>query len=67
MQKLYNLKMAVIKDGRKQSEIAKAAGIAETYFSMAISGRLLLRDDEKKAIAKALHKPVAELFSAISV
>jgi transcriptional regulator with XRE-family HTH domain len=69
MRKLGKLKAAIFERGLKQSEIARLAGINRTYLSQAIQGRLILRADEQKKIAKVLKADPAELFeeSAVSV
>jgi transcriptional regulator with XRE-family HTH domain len=56
------LKIAIIRAGLKQYEVADMAGIRNPLLSDIITGRIVPSDDEKKSIAKALKKPVADLF-----
>jgi transcriptional regulator with XRE-family HTH domain len=62
MKKLERLKGAIFADERKQRDIAKAAGVCQTYISQAINGRYVLDDEQKQKIAKALGRKVQELF-----
>jgi predicted transcriptional regulator len=45
-----------------QWSIAKKCGIEETLFSKIVNGHRQPTSEQKKAIAKALHCKVAEIF-----
>jgi transcriptional regulator with XRE-family HTH domain len=63
MKKLVNLKSTLFENGKTMSELSKETGIPRAYLSLACSGRMLLSDDEKAAIARNLKKTVSELFA----
>jgi lambda repressor-like predicted transcriptional regulator len=56
------LLVAVKKSGKTQKAVAKKAGIQPSILSLAISGRYLLDNKQKRAIAKVLNHTVEELF-----
>jgi transcriptional regulator with XRE-family HTH domain len=56
------LRMAIFVSGQKQFEIAKKAGIAESRMSKLARGHEDATDDEMKALARVLRKPVGDLF-----
>lgn len=56
------LKRAIFDSGRKQREIAAAAGLREDHFSRIVNGRVNPTDTERAAIASALGRPVADVF-----
>lgn len=56
------LKMAIFGSGKKQKRIAKLARISEAQLSHIIRGRRDADDGERDRIAKALDRPVDELF-----
>lgn len=58
------LKVAAIRDGRRQYEIARAAGIEETRLSKVMHGRVQLTEEEKNRLAAVLGRRVDELFEA---
>jgi transcriptional regulator with XRE-family HTH domain len=59
-----NLRFAIIRDGRRQFEVAMEAGISETKFSKIISGRLNPSLTEKRRIAAALGLRPEQLFES---
>ena len=62
IQMSLNLKLAVIKSGKYQFEIALEAGISEVKFSKILKGRIEPNQNEKDKIAKVLGRPINELF-----
>ncbi len=62
MKKLAKLKGAIFESGKTQTEVARLSGINQTYLSQAIQGRLILRADEQRRIARVLKLNPAELF-----
>ena len=58
------LKAAIHASGYRQGFIAKQVGMHETQLSHIIVGRREATDDQKKALADLLHKPVLDLFPA---
>lgn len=46
----------------KQQDVADKAGMTESMFSRVASGRRDASDHERRAIAKAIGLPVADLF-----
>ena len=63
----YNvaLKVAIIRSGKRQIDVAHKAKIDNSRFSQIVTGRQLATVDERKTIAKILRKPVDELFPSI--
>lgn len=59
------LKLAIL-DRSTQTEVAKKAGLSESRLSRIIRGHYAPTDDEKKALARVLRKPVHELFGAVA-
>lgn len=57
-----NLKIAIIRDGRTQRQVAAKCGISENRFSAIVRGWFNPREDEQKRIARALGHSIAELF-----
>jgi transcriptional regulator with XRE-family HTH domain len=55
-------KVAILKSGLSQRELAKESGIHESIISLAVRGRYLLDQEQKKRIAEALDSDEAELF-----
>lgn len=56
------LKMVLFDNGITQLTIAQKTGIPESRVSKIVRGHIAASDTERKLIAKALRKPVAELF-----
>ena len=58
------LKVAIMRSGETQRGIAFAVGIPEMRMSEIVHGHRAATPAQQKAIAKALRKPVADLFPA---
>jgi transcriptional regulator with XRE-family HTH domain len=56
------LKIAIVESGKSQIDIAKATAIHESKLSRIVRGHDEPSLEEKKAIAKALRRPVDHLF-----
>ncbi len=56
------LKMAILESGMTQKELAQITQINEGLLSLGINGRYIFDAVQKGRIAKALKKPVSELF-----
>jgi transcriptional regulator with XRE-family HTH domain len=56
------LRTAIFQSGQKQIDIAKKVGIHESRLSKLARGHLDANDDEKRALARVLRKPIDELF-----
>ena len=56
------LKSTLFERSISQRELSTKTGIAESLISLAIHGRYILDNDQKKKIAEVLGKPVQELF-----
>lgn len=56
------LRTALFHSGQKQIDVAKKAGIHESRLSKIARGHVEATDDEKRALARVLRKPVDELF-----
>jgi transcriptional regulator with XRE-family HTH domain len=56
------LKVAIVESRIPQIAIAEKTGIHESRLSRIIHGYLEPREDEKAAIARALRRPVHQLF-----
>ena len=55
-----DFKLAVVKSGRFQFEIAQASGLSEGRLSRFIRGRERLRADEERRLREVLSLPVEE-------
>ncbi len=53
-------KMAILKSGRYQFEVAHAANLSEGRLSRFIRGRELLRADEERRLREVLGLPMEE-------
>jgi transcriptional regulator with XRE-family HTH domain len=60
------LKMAILERGLTQIALAKAVGLSEPQLSRIIHEHQEATDDQKKAIAKVLHRKVQELFAEVA-
>lgn len=58
---MQNLKIALLRSGRRQYEIAAKSGISETRLSRIVTGRALPSPDEIERIASALECRPEEL------
>lgn len=56
------LRIAILDSGKPQIVIAKKAHIHETRLSKIVNGHLNARDEERAALARALRRPVDDLF-----
>ena len=59
---LTNLKVARMKAGWKQWELATKIGIDPAKLSLIETGRLIASEEIKKALGKALNQPHSILF-----
>lgn len=55
-------KIAVLIGETNQREVAKLAGIHESVLSRAVHGRLKLNKDQRERVARALGRPVEDVF-----
>ena len=58
----FKLKKKILETGLKQGAIAERAGINQVRFSRIVHESVEAREEEKKAIATILKKPVHDLF-----
>ena len=56
------LKLAIVATGKRQRIIATRARIPEVRLSLIVCGKATPREHEKQAIAKAVKRPVENLF-----
>jgi transcriptional regulator with XRE-family HTH domain len=56
------LKIACIREGIKQRELARAVGVSETLISLVAAGERNIDDKKKKIIARILNRPTEMLF-----
>ena len=56
------LKMALLESGMTQKELSQIPQINEGLLSLGINGRYIFDAIQRSRIAKALKKPVSELF-----
>ena len=56
------LRVAIVKAGKEQRQIAKLARVSPEKLSHAIYGRRGLNDDERARVAKVLGYSVTDLF-----
>lgn len=56
------LKLAIVRSGKSQREIAQFAGIGEVRLSGFVQRRLKPSDDEKARLARILGRRVERLF-----
>lgn len=60
---LLELKAAIWATGRSQRQIAAASGIRENRLSAIVRGWVQPRLAEREALARAVNRPVHELFA----
>jgi transcriptional regulator with XRE-family HTH domain len=60
------LKFAIIESGRSQVELASALGMQDSRLSKIVNGHFQATEDEQRAIAHALGKPVDQLFPEVA-
>lgn len=56
------LKVAFVETGKKQIVVASQLGIHDSRLSKIINGHIEPTDTEKRALSKALRRPVGDLF-----
>lgn len=56
------LERAIFDSHKKKIVIAKRAGIHQTRLSKILNGHVDATDDEQKALARVLRRPIADLF-----
>jgi transcriptional regulator with XRE-family HTH domain len=56
------LKLAIVRSGRSQREIAQYAAIGEVRLSAIVQGRLTPTEEEKDRLARVLGRRVDGLF-----
>lgn len=61
-QKNIPLLVAIAKSGLRQQDLAKKAGVSRAVISMSVNGRYIPSKTHQQTIAKALNRPVAEIF-----
>jgi len=66
MKKRGDLKKILFESGLSQRQLSRKTGIPESYLSMYVQGRMLLRREEKELIAGVLNLRVDELFGGQS-
>jgi len=67
MPKNIALKIAIVKSGLSQVDIAEAIDMHDTKLSFIVNGRREASDAERKAIARVLKRRVAELFPPLEM
>lgn len=60
---MVSLKLALLRRGEPQYELASRLGIGETRLSRIVRGRVKATPEERTSIANALGLPEADLFS----
>jgi len=63
--KLNTLKFLIIKSGKNQRDISMLAKIPEGRFSHIITGRLTIKDEERKKLCKILEVNDEILFKEL--
>lgn len=56
------LKVACVREGFTQREIARAVGVSPTLVSMVIAGERHINERRKKMIARLLNRPIEAIF-----
>ncbi len=59
------LAMAIKESGWKQYRVAEEAGMTELRLSQIKHGRAEPTDDEQRALARVLRKPVSRVFGSV--
>ena len=60
------LKVAILHSGRTQRATAERLGMDETRLSKLIAGKGCPTESERKALARAVRRPEAELFEPVA-
>ena len=61
-EKGIKLKVACVREGFTQREIARAAGVSTAFISMVMAGERRLNPRRKKIIARLLDRPIEAIF-----
>ena len=61
-EKGIKLKVACVREGFTQREIARAAGVSPALISMVMMGKRRLNPKRKKIIARLLDRPIESIF-----
>ena len=61
-EKGIKLKVACVREGFTQREIARAAGVSAAFISMVMAGERRLNPRRKKIIARLLDRPIESIF-----
>ena len=61
-EKGIKLKVACVREGFTQREIARAAGVSAAFISMVMAGERQLNPRRKKIIARLLDRPIEAIF-----
>jgi len=61
-EKGIELKIACLREGIKQCELARAVGVSESLISMVAAGERHIDEKKKKIIARILNRPLETLF-----
>ncbi|NQT67102.1 MAG: helix-turn-helix transcriptional regulator [Actinobacteria bacterium] len=56
------LKIACVREGFTQREIARAAGVSPALISMVLAGERRVNERKKKIIARILNRPTEAIF-----
>ncbi len=65
MRKLTKLKIAILREGLTQKELARRAQLDESVISLISNGKYIPDQIQRAKIATALNKNEAELFGEI--
>ena len=65
MKKLTKLKIAILKEGLTQKELARRAQLDESVISLISNGKYIPDQIQRAKIAKALNKRETELFGGM--
>jgi len=61
-EKGIKLKVACVREGFTQREIARAVGVSSALISMVMAGERRLNPRRKKIIARLLDRPIESIF-----
>jgi len=61
-EKGIELKIACLREGIKQKELARAVGVSESLISLVTTGERHINEKKKKIIARILNKPLEAIF-----
>jgi transcriptional regulator with XRE-family HTH domain len=66
MNRPTDLKIAILRAGKTQRQIAFETGVSENRLSTLVNGWREPRSDERERLARALGRPAEQLFSLIA-